>query len=61
MHQLSYRQHKQILFYLLRRLPRFASAALDATGSGETLAKAADEFGHDRVLLVKLSRAWYGA
>lgn len=62
MHKVPYRQQKQILFYILRRLPRFASAALDATGSGETLAEeAADEFGHDRVLQVKLSRAWYGA
>ncbi|WP_448092481.1 hypothetical protein [Pseudomonas lini] len=62
MHKVPYRQQKQILFYILHRLPRFASAALDATGSGETLAEeAADEFGHDRILQVKLSRAWYGA
>ncbi|MCO7612883.1 hypothetical protein NJH83_21875 [Pseudomonas chlororaphis] len=62
MHKVPYRQQKQILFYILRLLPRFASAALDATGSGETLAEeAADEFGHDRILQVKLSRAWYGA
>lgn len=62
MHKVPYRQQKQILFYILRRLPRFASAALDATGSGETLAEeAADEFGHARILQVKLSRAWYGA
>ncbi|WP_045884651.1 phage protein [Pseudomonas chlororaphis] len=62
MHKVPYRQQKQILFYILRRLPRFACAALDATGSGETLAEeAADEFGHDRILQVKLSRAWYGA
>ncbi|CAI8989395.1 hypothetical protein [Pseudomonas chlororaphis] len=62
MHKVPYRQQKQILFYILRRLPRFACAALDATGSGETLAEeAADEFGHARILQVKLSRAWYGA
>lgn len=62
MHKVPYRQQKQILFYILHRLPRFSGAALDATGSGETLAEeAADEFGHDRIHQVKLSRAWYGA
>ncbi|PRW94035.1 hypothetical protein C7A07_27655, partial [Pseudomonas fragi] len=50
------------LFYILRRLPQFVGAALDATGSGETLAEdTADEFGRNRIHQVKISRAWYGA
>ncbi|APC14538.1 hypothetical protein BLL42_01860 [Pseudomonas frederiksbergensis] len=62
MHKVPTRQQQQILFYILRRLPRFVGAALDATGNGETLAEdTADEFGRDRIQQVKLSRAWYGA
>jgi phage FluMu gp28-like protein len=62
MHKVPTRQQQQILFYTLRRLPRFSGAALDASGNGETLAEdTADEFGRDRIEQVKLSRAWYGA
>lgn len=62
MHKVPTRQQQQILFYILRRLPRFVGAALDASGNGETLAEdTADEFGHNRIHQVKLSRAWYGA
>lgn len=62
MHRVPTRQQQQILFYTLRRLPRFSGAALDASGNGETLAEdTADEFGLSRIEQVKLSRAWYGA
>jgi len=62
MHKVPTRQQQQILFYILRRLPQFVGAALDATGSGETLAEdTADEFGRNRIHQVKISRAWYGA
>jgi phage FluMu gp28-like protein len=62
MHKVPTRQQKQVLFYILRGLPRFVGAALDATGSGETLAEeTADEFGHNRIQQVKISRSWYGA
>ncbi len=62
MHKVPTRQQQHILFYILRRLPRFVGAALDATGSGETLAEdTADEFGHNRIHQVKITRAWYGA
>jgi phage FluMu gp28-like protein len=61
MHKVPTRQQQQILFYILRRLPQFVGAALDATGSGETLAEdTADEFGRNRIHQVKISRAWYG-
>ena len=62
MHKVPTRQQQQILFYILRNLPRFVGAALDASGNGETLAEdTADEFGHNRIHQVKLSRTWYGA
>ncbi|MNJ37683.1 Terminase-like family protein [compost metagenome] len=62
MHRVPARQQKLVLFYILRGLPRFIGAALDASGNGETLAEeTADEFGHNRIQQVKLSRAWYGA
>lgn len=62
MHRVPSRQQKLVLFYVLGKLPRFGGAALDASGNGETLAEdTADEFGHDRIQQVKLSRAWYGA
>lgn len=62
MHRVPARQQKLVLFYILRGLPRFVGAALDASGNGETLAEeTADEFGHNRIHQVKLSRAWYGA
>lgn len=62
MHRVPARQQKLVLFYILRGLPRFMSAALDASGNGETLAEdTADEFGWNRIHQVKLSRAWYGA
>lgn len=62
MHKVPARQQKLVIFYILRNLPRFAGAALDASGNGETLAEdTADEFGHDRIHQVKLSRSWYGA
>lgn len=62
MHRVPARQQKLVLFYTLRGMPRFIGAALDASGNGETLAEeTADEFGHNRIQQVKLSRSWYGA
>src|SRR5476649_1180879 len=62
MHRVPARQQKLVLFYTLRRLPRFSGAALDASGNGETLAEeTADEFGQNLIKQVKISRAWYGA
>ncbi|QZD72892.1 terminase large subunit domain-containing protein [Pseudomonas sp. 3-2] len=62
LHKVPTRQQKQIIFYILRGLPRFIGAALDATGNGETLAEeTADEFGRNRIQQVKINRAWYGA
>lgn len=55
-----FEQQRQILFYIVRRLPRFVSGAMDATGNGAYLAEvAAQEFGFTRIAQVKLSEAWY--
>lgn len=60
MHNVPTRQQEQILWAVLKRLPRF-TAAMDATGSGQTLAEyTADEFGADHVAQVVLNRKWYG-
>jgi phage FluMu gp28-like protein len=62
MHRVPARQQQLILFAILRGMPRFVGAAMDATGNGETLAEdTADEFGRNRIAQVKLSRGWYGA
>lgn len=60
MHKVPTRQQEQILWHLFKGLQRY-SAAMDATGTGQTLAEyTADEFGHDRIAQVNLSRGWYG-
>lgn len=60
MHKVPYAQQKQITWYAIERLPNRCGGAMDATGSGETLAEeTADRFGHTHVHQVKLSRSWY--
>lgn len=53
-------QQRQILKFIVDRLPRFYFGALDATGNGAELAEfAADTWGHSRIEQVKLSDAFY--
>lgn len=55
-----FRQQEQILCYIIDRLPRFRSAALDARGNGQYLAeRAAQRYGSARVEQVMLSDAIY--
>ena len=62
MHRVPTRQQEQILWALVRGLPRFSGGAMDATGPGQTLAEyTADEFGQNRIHQVVLNRAWYSA
>lgn len=52
-------QQRQIVFYLLDRLPRFGAGWFDATGNGEYLAEAAfDRYGQ-HIEKVKLNNTWY--
>lgn len=54
------RHQTQIIWYAIRRLPRFLSGAMDATGNGATLAEyTAEEFGLERIHQVMLNDAWY--
>jgi phage FluMu gp28-like protein len=55
-----FRQQEQILIYIVSRLPRFRSGALDARGNGQYLAeRAAQKFGLARIELVMLSDSFY--
>lgn len=52
-------QQRDILFYVVSRLPRMSGGMLDATGNGAYLAEvAAQKFGSS-VVEVKLSEEWY--
>jgi phage FluMu gp28-like protein len=55
-----YEQQKQILFYLIRGLPRFSGGAMDAGGNGAYLAEVAQqEFGEHMIAAIKFSKEWY--
>ena len=58
MHKVPTRQQEQVIWYIIEHMPRRCGGAMDATGSGETLAEyTADKFGHDHVHQIKLNRA----
>lgn len=55
-----FEQQKQILFFVVDRLPRFAAGALDARGNGQYLAEVAmQRYGGGRIAQVMLSTEWY--
>lgn len=55
-----FEQQKQVLFYIVRGLPRFRSGAMDARGNGQYLAEVAQqEFGAERIAQVMLTQEWY--
>lgn len=55
-----FEQQKQILYYLVDRLPRFTAGALDARGNGQYLAEVAmQRYGSQRIAQVMLSLEWY--
>lgn len=55
-----FEQQKQILFYLVDRLPRFRAGAMDARGNGQYLAEVAmQRYGAGRIAQVMLSVEWY--
>lgn len=54
-----FEQQKQILFYILDRLPRFRAAKMDARGNGQYLAEVAVQKYGNRVEAVMLSEGWY--
>ncbi|HEU0283259.1 MAG TPA: terminase family protein [Gallionella sp.] len=54
-----FEQQKQILFYILDRLPRFRAGAMDARGNGQYLAEVAMQKYGSRIAQVMLSQEWY--
>lgn len=57
---IPYEQQRQILFYVVERLPQFRGGAHDATGNGGYLAEvAAQQFGAQRIHAIKLHAGWY--
>ena len=57
---MPFEQQRQILFYVVSRLPRFRHGSLDARGNGQYLAEVAmQKFGADRISQVMLSESWY--
>lgn len=57
---LTYDQQRQVMFFILERLPRFIGAAFDATGNGGYLAEAARlKYGPEMIDCVMLSAKWY--
>ena len=53
-------QQRQILFYVIDRLPRFHSGAMDARGNGSYLAEACwQKYGSGKIDKVMLSQGWY--
>lgn len=59
LHNVPTRQQEQILWAMIRGLPRFGGGGMDATGPGMTLAEyTGDEFGAC-IHQITLNRAWY--
>nr|WP_306050116.1 hypothetical protein [Oceaniradius stylonematis] len=59
MRNIPFEQQRQIVFYIIRRLPRFLAGALDAGGNGAYLAEVtAQEFG-ERIHEVKFTPEWF--
>jgi phage FluMu gp28-like protein len=55
-----YEQQKQVLFYVVDRLPKFFFGALDAGGNGGYLAEVASQkYGEARIEKIMLSEKWY--
>jgi phage FluMu gp28-like protein len=61
MRNVPYEQQRQILFYIVDRLPRFMAGALDKGGNGGYLAEVAlQRYGLSRIHAIQLSQPWYG-
>lgn len=57
---IPFEQQKQIVFYIIDRLPRFRAGAFDARGNGQYLAEVAmQRYGAGRIAQVMLSTEWY--
>lgn len=57
---MPHKQQEQVAKFVIKRLPRFVKAAVDARGNGHAVAEfLAQEFGYSRVALVMATEGWY--
>jgi phage FluMu gp28-like protein len=57
---MPFEAQKQVVFYLLDRLPHFTAGGFDARGNGQYLAEVARQrYGPERIAEVMLSETWY--
>jgi phage FluMu gp28-like protein len=56
---IPFRNQEQVLFYIVDRIPRFASGAMDARGNGQYLAETAAQRYGSKIVQVMLSESWY--
>lgn len=57
---MPHRQQEQVGKFVIRGLPRFVKAAVDARGNGHAVSEfLAQEFGYSRVELVMATESWY--
>jgi phage FluMu gp28-like protein len=56
---IPFRNQEQVLFYIIDRLPRFTTGAMDARGNGQYLAETAAQRYGGRIVQVMLSESWY--
>lgn len=57
---MPFQQQRQVLWYLLDHLPRFAGAALDSRGLGMQIAEeTAQRYGATRILMIQATQPWY--
>lgn len=59
MHNVTFDQQRDVLFYLGKRLPKLAGGALDATGNGAYLAEAAAQKWGEIIHEIHLTTKWY--
>lgn len=60
LHDVPTRQQEAVLWRMIDCLPLFSKGAMDASGSGFTLAEyTADKYGHGKIEMVMLNDAWY--
>lgn len=60
MSNIPFDQQRQVLFYVVDRLPRFRAGALDATGNGSYLAEVAmQRYGSTRIAQVGITEKFY--
>lgn len=59
MHRVPFEQQRQVLFYVVDRLPRFCAGSMDATGNGMYLAEVAMQRYGSRIERVSLTEKFY--